>query len=161
MSGSNNYDEYGPNYLFEKGVIVVQVNYRMGPLGFLSMGTEAVPGNAGLRDQSLALEWVNKNIGYFGGDPNLVTIFGESAGGLSVALHITAPQSQMNFQRAIMHRCVSRMLSFQHVNSKSINPNQCDVWKACQVWGGAPGAPQSISAVYGPIFKILLSGESL
>ena len=84
--GSNNYDQYGPKHLVEKGVIVVSVNYRLGALGFLSMGTETVPGNAGLRDQSLALEWVNRNIGYFGGDANLVTIFGESAGGLRVLL---------------------------------------------------------------------------
>ena len=111
LLGSNNYDQYGPKHLVEKGVIVVSVNYRLGALGFLSMGTETVPGNAGLRDQSLALEWVNRNIGYFGGDANLVTIFGESAGGLSVSLHITAPQSKMNFQRAIMHRFVSSMLS--------------------------------------------------
>ena len=76
------------------------------------MGTEEVPGNAGLRDQSLALEWVHENIGYFNGDPDLVTIFGESAGGLSVSLHITAPQSQNNFQRAIMHRYVSWVVNF-------------------------------------------------
>ena len=79
------------------------------------MGTEDVPGNAGLRDQSLALAWVHENIAYFGGNPDLVTIFGESAGALSVALHITAPQSQNNFQRAVMHRCVSWSVEFQHI----------------------------------------------
>ena len=76
------------------------------------MGTQDVPGNAGLRDQSLALAWVHENIAYFGGNPDLVTIFGESAGALSVALHITAPQSQNNFQRAVMHRYVSWVMNF-------------------------------------------------
>ena len=79
------------------------------------MGTEDVPGNAGLRDQSLALAWVHENIAYFGGNPDLVTIFGESAGALSVALHITAPQSQNNFQRAVMHRFVSWVVEFQRI----------------------------------------------
>ena len=62
----------------KKNVVIVTINYRLGPLGFLSMGTEDVPGNAGLKDQVLALEWVQKNIGDFGGNPSLVTIAGES-----------------------------------------------------------------------------------
>ena len=66
------------------------------------MGTLEVPGNAGLRDQSLALSWVQKNIGYFGGNPELVTLFGESAGSLSIALHLTSPLSQGLFQKAIL-----------------------------------------------------------
>ena len=86
----------------DRNVVVVTINYRLGPLGFLSMGTEEVPGNAGLRDQSLALKWVNQNIAKFGGNPDLVTIFGESAGALSVSLHLLSPLSEGLFQRQAM-----------------------------------------------------------
>ena len=81
---------------------MVTVNYRLGPLGFLAMGTEAVPGNAGLRDQSMALTWVRENIANFGGDPDSVTLFGESAGSLSVAFHLLSPLSKGLFHRAIL-----------------------------------------------------------
>lgn len=61
--------------------------------GFLSLQNENVPGNAGLKDQNLALKWVQKNIRAFGGDPNKVTIFGESAGSVSVHYHILSKAS--------------------------------------------------------------------
>ena len=86
----------------DRNVVVVTINYRLGPLGFLSMGTEEVPGNAGLRDQSLALKWVNQNIAKFGGNPDMVTLFGESAGALSVSLHLLSPLSKGLFQRKAM-----------------------------------------------------------
>ena len=86
----------------EKNVVIVTINYRLGPLGFLSMGTEDVPGNAGLRDQVLALKWIQENIADFGGDPSLVTIFGESAGSLSVAAHIVSPLSNNLFNRSFL-----------------------------------------------------------
>ena len=86
----------------DRNVVVVTINYRLGPLGFLSMGNEEVPGNAGLRDQSLALKWVNQNIANFGGNPDMVTIFGESAGALSVSLHLLSPLSEGLFQRQAM-----------------------------------------------------------
>jgi len=102
LFGSNRYAEEGPQQFLDMGVIIVTVNYRLGPLGFLSLGTSLVPGNVGLRDQSLALSWVSQNIARFGGDPDSVTIFGESAGSLSVALHLLSPHSMGLFQRAIM-----------------------------------------------------------
>jgi len=102
LFGSNRYAEEGPQHFIDQGVIIVTVNYRLGPLGFLSLGSDLVPGNAGLRDQSLALAWVRENIHSFGGNPDSVTIFGESAGSLSVALHLISPQSRGLFQRAIM-----------------------------------------------------------
>ncbi|XP_071493146.1 acetylcholinesterase-like [Diadema antillarum] len=84
------------------GVIVVTVNYRLGSLGFLSTGDEAAMGNFGSFDQVMALRWVQENIANFGGDPSRVTIFGESAGGTSVGLHVVSKESQDLFQSAIM-----------------------------------------------------------
>ena len=66
----------------------------MGPLGFLSTEDEIVPGNNALKDQSQALRWVQENIAQFGGDPNRVTLFGESAGGASVHFHMISPLSK-------------------------------------------------------------------
>ena len=66
------------------------------------MGTEMVPGNAGFRDQLLALNWVHENIAIFGGDPGMVTIFGESAGASSAAYHLISPLSKGLFHRAIL-----------------------------------------------------------
>ncbi|KAK0144235.1 Pyrethroid hydrolase Ces2e [Merluccius polli] len=82
-------------------VVVVVIQYRLGLLGFLSSGDEAIPGNLGLLDQVEALRWVQQNIHHFGGDPGLVTIFGESAGGISVSLLAISPLSAGLFQHAI------------------------------------------------------------
>jgi len=102
LYGSNRYADQGPQYLLDQGVVVVTVNYRLGPLGFLSLGSDLVPGNAGLRDQSMALFWVKQNIINFGGNLDSVTLFGESSGSLSVAFQVLSPQSQGLFQRVIM-----------------------------------------------------------
>jgi len=102
QTGSSDYSWYGPQHFIKKEVVIVAVHYRLAVLGFLSMGSEMVPGNAGLRDQTLALKWVNETIAYFGGDPNLVTIFGESGGATAVNLHIMSPLSNGLFQRAIL-----------------------------------------------------------
>lgn len=72
---------YDGRYVANLGdVIVVTINYRLGPFGFLYGGTDDTPGNIGLHDQIMTLKWVQNNIEAFGGDPSSVTIFGESAG---------------------------------------------------------------------------------
>ena len=80
-SGSGTAGDYGPQYFMDSGVVLVTINYRLGPFGFLSTASEEIPGNMGLWDQSLALHWVTDNIRQFGGDEDQLTLFGESAGG--------------------------------------------------------------------------------
>ncbi|CAF0726400.1 unnamed protein product [Didymodactylos carnosus] len=83
-------------------VIVVSMEYRVESLGFLYLGTEDAPGNQGLYDQLLALEFIHKNIQYFGGDNQRITLFGESAGAVSVGLHLLSPKSRHLFNNAIL-----------------------------------------------------------
>ncbi|XP_068619235.1 carboxylic ester hydrolase [Battus philenor] len=99
--GSGNAFLYGPDHLVGAGVVLVTLNYRLGALGFLSLENDEVPGNMGLKDQVMAMKWVRDNIEFFGGDPQRVTIFGESAGAASVHLHMLSPASQGLFHRAI------------------------------------------------------------
>ena len=81
--------------------MVVIIQYRLGPFGFLTTGDSAAPGNYGMLDQVEALKWVKENIQNFGGNPSKVTIFGESAGGSSVGLHLLSPLSRDLFHQAI------------------------------------------------------------
>ncbi|XP_014300470.1 juvenile hormone esterase isoform X2 [Microplitis demolitor] len=92
---------HGPDYFIENDVVVVVISYRLGLLGFLSLDLPEATGNAGLKDQILALKWVNKNIKKFGGNPNNVTIFGISSGASSVDYHILSDKSQGLFHRSI------------------------------------------------------------
>ncbi|KAI8519189.1 Carboxylesterase 5A [Branchiostoma belcheri] len=82
-------------------VVIVTINYRLGPLGFLQTLEDEAPGNFALLDQVKSLQWVENNIRNFGGDPDRVTIFGESAGGFSVAFHVMSPLATGLFHRAI------------------------------------------------------------
>ncbi|XP_070550993.1 cocaine esterase-like [Ptychodera flava] len=83
-------------------VIVVSLNYRLFALGFFSTGDEHAPGNYGLLDQLAALKWVQRNIAAFGGDADRVTVFGESAGAISVDYLLLSPMSDGLFHRAIL-----------------------------------------------------------
>uniref|UniRef100_A0A672YM10 Carboxylic ester hydrolase n=1 Tax=Sphaeramia orbicularis TaxID=375764 RepID=A0A672YM10_9TELE len=89
------------------GVIIVTVNYRVGTLGFLSTGDTRMPGNYGLWDQHFAISWVRRNIHSFGGNPDNITIFGQSAGAASVSYQMVSPYSSGLFRRAITQCGVS------------------------------------------------------
>ncbi|CAH1407436.1 unnamed protein product [Nezara viridula] len=90
-------------FFMDEDVVFVAANYRLGTIGFLSFEDKVIPGNNGLKDQALALEWVRKEISAFGGDPNLITVIGESAGGASSNLICAAPRTN-----GIIKGCVSQ-----------------------------------------------------
>ena len=105
LTGESN--DYNPAELVRHGVVVVTINYRLGALGFLADSALASrrggpSGNYGLMDQQAALRWVQRNIRGFGGDPGDVTLFGESAGGLSTLAQLASPGARGLFQRAIV-----------------------------------------------------------
>jgi len=102
--GANFLDNYlydGQEIADRGDVIVVTLGYRVGTLGFLSTGDASMPGNYGLWDQHAAIAWVYRNIAGFGGNPNTITIFGESAGGASVNFQTLTPHNKGLFKRAI------------------------------------------------------------
>jgi para-nitrobenzyl esterase len=98
-------------------VVVVTINYRLGALGFLNhpeLRARGIDANLGIRDQICALEWVRENIAAFGGDPSNVTIFGESAGGMSVGTLLAAPAA-----RGLFHRAILQSGAMHHVASEA------------------------------------------
>ena len=105
--GSNSTPVHNGEHLARKGVVLVTINYRVGPLGFLAhpeLSAESprqTSGNYGLLDQIAGLRWVQRNIAAFGGDPDRVTIFGESAGGISVSMLCASPEAKGLFRGAI------------------------------------------------------------
>ncbi|XP_022129095.2 juvenile hormone esterase [Pieris rapae] len=109
---------HGADYLVEKDVVVVSLNYRLGILGFLCLGTKDAPGNMGLKDQVQALKWINQNIKSFGGDPGNITIFGISAGGASVEYLMLSPMAKGLFHKAIAQSGSSLLHWAQTTNQK-------------------------------------------
>ena len=105
--GHGHLDVYDGAALTEQGVVLVSINYRLGALGFFAHealteeSAHKASGNQGIQDQTAALQWVQANIAAFGGDPNNVTIFGESAGSWSVCYQVATPLAKGLFHRAI------------------------------------------------------------
>jgi para-nitrobenzyl esterase len=108
FAGFGGEERHNGGRLTQKGAVVVTLNYRLGPFGFVAHpaltaeSPHRASGNYGLLDQIAALQWVQRNIARFGGDPLRVTIFGESAGGMSVGALIASPLAKGLFQRAIL-----------------------------------------------------------
>jgi carboxylesterase type B len=101
VAGAGGVPLYDGQALSQLGLVVVSLNYRLGILGFLAT-TDGLEGNFALQDQRVALQWVQRNIAAFGGDPNRVTIAGQSAGAYSVAAHLASPLSAGLFHKASM-----------------------------------------------------------
>ena len=121
LTGASRFSMYDGRRLAERGVMVVSINYRLGALGFLAHpglsaeSQDGVSGNYGLLDQIEALRWVKRNIASFGGDPENVTIAGESAGGLSVMHLLASPAARGLFDKAVMQSAY--MVSEPHLRA--------------------------------------------
>ncbi|XP_059158605.1 pyrethroid hydrolase Ces2a-like [Physella acuta] len=118
LLGSSSID--AGTFVTDHDVIVVTLNYRLGLLGFFSTEDDASPGNYGLWDQAMALKWVKYNIGAFGGDPDDITISGESAGGESVSLLSLSPVTKGLFTKAYSQSGAATTSFAKYGNSRSV-----------------------------------------
>jgi carboxylesterase type B len=117
--GTANCDLYDASYVVgTRDVVIVTLNYRLGSFGFLVDPKRGITGNYGMQDQRLALQWVQENIVQFGGNPNDVTLFGESAGAFCVMGHIVSPLSAGLFHKSIV-QSIPLMLPYRTISSAS------------------------------------------
>jgi para-nitrobenzyl esterase len=151
--GSGSEPLYDGAELAKRGIVVVTINYRLGPLGFLvhpALSAESrrnISGNYGLLDQIEALDWVKRNITAFGGDPANVTIAGESAGGLSVMYLMAAPSARGLFHKAVLQS--SYMVSAQELRTAghdAYSGEAIGVWLAGKLGAGDLAGLRSMDA---------------
>ncbi|XP_065215915.1 esterase FE4-like [Planococcus citri] len=107
-----------PDFFIDQDIIYVTFNYRLHILGYLNLNLPQCPGNMGMKDQSLALKWVKENIRYFGGDPNNITLYGNSSGASDAHLHMMSPMSKDLFDRVVLQDgfALNSVWSFQESN---------------------------------------------
>jgi para-nitrobenzyl esterase len=193
LNGGSAAPIYDGTDLAKHGVVIVSFNYRLGELGFfahpavLGENKDEATGNFGLLDQIAALKWVQKNIAAFGGDPSNVTIFGESAGGMSVGSLIASPLAKGLFQRAILEsgtgvgvgiaqRDAAQKVGVQFAESLGVHRTGADAAKRLRAVSadtvlaatarlGPPGAPRFWPVVDGwvlplPVDSALLRGSA-
>jgi len=111
-----------------ENVIAVTVNYRLNVLGFLTTSDATLPGNYGLWDQKLAIEWVKANIRDYGGNPDKITLFGESAGGRSISFQMFSPHNNRKlFQRAILESGTALSLTWLNRYPNAVTDNVTDI----------------------------------
>ena len=125
---------YGSNLAQRGNVVVITINYRLGP--FANLILPGAKANVGMLDQIIALEWIRNNIEYFGGDPENVTIFGESAGGASVCTLMAMPKAKGLFKRVIAQSGAAHPLGYRKstleqstellLNELNLKPDQLD-----------------------------------
>jgi para-nitrobenzyl esterase len=156
VMGAGSHGVYNGRRLAERDVVVVTINYRLGAFGFLALGLESegrLPGTGaeGLADQILALDWVKRNIARFGGDPGNVTIFGESAGGMSVSMLLASPPARGLFHKAIAQ---SGAAHIGHEPDRSARVAHALLAEM----GLEPGeAPKALEAPYGALIAAQIS----
>jgi para-nitrobenzyl esterase len=139
----------GRGLVEEAGVVVVTANYRLGVMGFFAhqaisaQNPSSTSGNQGLLDQRMALQWVRDNIEAFGGDPDNVTIFGESAGAFDVCFHVASPGSRGLFHRAISESggCTTAL------PTRQVAEAQADVFAAAMGCGDAADVAACLRSV--------------
>ena len=137
--GSGSEDYYnGANLATRGDVVIVTINYRLGALGFLNLPALGET-NFGMRDQVAALKWVQANIANFGGDPDNVTIFGESAGGMSVASLMASPEAAGLFQKAIPQSGAGH-------NALTVEETNATAYKFCEALGVDPNDVDALMA---------------
>jgi para-nitrobenzyl esterase len=158
VTGESN--DYDPTELVADGVTVVTINYRLGALGFLAEPALAdgggQAGDYGLMDQQAALRWVQRNIASFGGNPHNVTLFGESAGGLSTLSQVASPQARGLFQKAIVESG-----SYNLTQASLSSAEAAGTAFAAQVGCASPTAPQVAACLRSlPVSTILASEDT-
>ncbi|XP_023311382.1 bile salt-activated lipase isoform X1 [Anoplophora glabripennis] len=148
FAGYPNFTRHSPDLLLDQDVIIVGLHYRVGIFGFLSTGDLVVPGNNGLKDQILGLRWIKENIERFGGDPDNITIFGQSAGSASIGYLLQTPQTKdilrivlatydlqpsrlvpidMNIPNILIRSSVGRQIKTQYFGSRLIATSNFEV----------------------------------
>ncbi len=146
-SGSGDVPVYDGTRLAMKGLVVLTVNYRVGPLGFLAhpeLTAESpahASGNYGLLDQVAALEWVRDNIAAFGGDPARVTVAGQSAGAMSVALLTVSPLARGLFHRAIIESGPGGLASVGVAGTRGLARPRADAERDAVAFATSKNAP--------------------
>jgi para-nitrobenzyl esterase len=156
FAGFGGEERHNGGPLTRKGVVVVTLNYRLGAFGFLAHpalaaeSPEHSSGNYGLLDQIAALEWVQRNIARFGGDPARVTIFGESAGGMSVGTLIGSPLARGLFHRAILESGTGTVLMQTRQAAESVG-----IRIASALGVAGPGAPSADRLRQAPADSVL------